>query len=117
MVKGIRSDEGLTLETSSPPFLPYGGINYLINSFDYPYLLFQFPIDAAPVSFETISTIHQLNPDILILKEMTTKTTIQGNYAQSNEVTTLRNPLTPRVSFLTFDSTDRVKCEHSLENC
>ena len=44
----------------STSFLPYGGITYLINSFDYPNLLFQFPTDAAPVSLETIPTILEI---------------------------------------------------------
>ena len=34
-----HSDKGLTLETSAPHLLPYDGINYLINSLDYPNLL------------------------------------------------------------------------------
>ena len=37
--EGKGSEKGLTLETSALPFLPYGGITYLINSFDYPNLL------------------------------------------------------------------------------
>ena len=37
----IRSDEGHTLETSALSFLPYGGITYLINSFDYPNLFYK----------------------------------------------------------------------------
>ena len=45
----IRFDEGLTLETSAPPFyLTAGGITYLINSFDYPNLL---RLDKTPFSF------------------------------------------------------------------
>ena len=39
------------------PYPPYVSTPYFINSFDYPYLLFQFPTDAAPVSLETIPTI------------------------------------------------------------
>ena len=49
-----RRANARNVSTSS---LPYGGITYLINSFHYPNLSFQFPTDTAAVSLETIPTV------------------------------------------------------------
>ena len=46
--RDAKSDEGLTLETSALPFLPYGCITYFINSFDYPNLLRFERLEANP---------------------------------------------------------------------
>ena len=65
-----RSDDGLNARNVSTSLLPYGGITYLINSFDYPNLLcFNSPPTQHQFLYKTISTILVLRLFVILKKK------------------------------------------------